>query len=241
MTTTPKEPEDDAAETLLQVLNTLGYDGLPAAERRDHIIARLMRADWAGAGVIEFDDYLLFPDKLIRRRADGTWEEKGVMLRVPRENDLRKARVLARSLAASEKIDEATDRDMFVNLENLCVLAYAIRNNTPPFEPWQPEPLLLERQHDKVCLQGLWNKLDQLNEVLNPAPNQLSSGEIVALIAAIARSRNLGPLVVYGPGAQSSFVVSMADLLLNLVGSKLSSESIERLIAASLRSSASAP
>jgi len=227
-----EQVEPDAAESLLHILNDLGYEGLNPTDRRRHIIARLMRADWADAGVIEVNDFLLFPDVLVRRRADGTWDEKPVMLRVPREGDLRRARVLARSLAANEKIDETRDRDMFVNLENLCVLAFAIRNNTAPYEPWQPEPLLLERQYDKVCLQGMWNKLDQLNEVLNPSPNQLSSGEIVALIAAIARSRNLGPLVVYGPGAQTSFVVSMADLLLNSVGSKLSSESIERLIQA---------
>jgi len=163
------------------------------------------------------------------------------MLRVPREGDMRRARVLARSLAASEKIDEQRDRDMFVNLENICILAFAIRNNTAPYEPWQPEPLLLERQYDKVCLQGMWSKLDQLNEVLNPSPSQLSSGEIVALIAAIARSRNLGPLAVYGPGAQTSFVVSMADLLLNSVGSKLSLESIARLMQEPLPSNGSPP
>lgn len=234
------EPENEktqvaAEDELLKVLQQIGYDGLKPSDQRTHVIARLMRADWEGAGVIENGDYLLFPDKLIRRRADGTWEEKSVFLRVPRESDLRKARVQARALALQEKIDEQKDRDLFSNLENLCILAFAIRNNTAPFEPWQPEPLLLEKQYDKVCLQSMWTKLDQLHEVLNPAPNQLSAGEIVALIVAIARSRNLGPLVVYGPGAQTSFVVSMADLLLNSVGSKLSSDAIERLIAGNSR------
>lgn len=220
-------------EEILEVLNSLGYEGLSSVSSHQHAMARLMTTDWAELETFEFADNLLFPETLYHRGSGGKWLEKSVMLRVPKPRDLRQARVEARLLAKQEKIDETKDKDLFVNLENMCILARGIRNDTEPYEPWEPDPLILEAKYDTVCLQHMWEKLERLNEVLNPAPKQLGSGEIVALIVAIAKARHLGPLIVYGPGAQTSFVVSMADLLLNSVGSKLSSESLERLTQAS--------
>lgn len=223
-----------AESELLGILEQAGYEGLTekgAADRR-HAIARLMTTKWDDLEVVEHADSLLFPDVLVRRTSSGEWEETPVMLRPARERDLRQARVEARALAKKERIDEKDDRDLFVSLECMCVLARCIRNSTAPYEPWEPDPISLERRYDRACLQHMWTKLDKLSDVLNPAPNQLSSGEIVALIVAIAKARHLGPLVVYGPGAQTSFVVSMADLLLNLVGRKLSSESFAHLMQA---------
>lgn len=229
----PEESPPDSPESeVLGILDTMGYEGLTEvdAEKRAHAIAKLMTTSWGDLEAIEFADHLLFPDVLIRRKVDGSWHRENVFLRVPREPDLRKARVEARALAAKERIDEEKDRGLFVNLENMCILAMSIRNTSAPYESMHPDPILLERKFDKVCLQHMWAKVEQLSEVLNPAPEQLSSPEIVALIVAIARARHLGPLVVYGPGAQTSFVVSMGDLLLNLLGSKLSSASLERLM-----------
>lgn len=231
---TPPDLGDPEAE-VIGILNGIGYEGLTevGAERRAHAIAKLMTTSWDKLEAIEFADHLLFPDILTRRKADGSWLEEEVLLRVPRERDLRAARNEARSLAKTDKggrIDEEKDRDLFVNLENMCILARCIRNTSEPYEAMHPDPLLLESKFDKVCLQQMWAKVEQLNEVLNPAPMQLSSPEIVALTVAIARARHLGPLVVYGPGAQTSYVVSTADLLLNLLGSKLSSASLERLM-----------
>lgn len=231
MTNQPQEPAPE--EEILEILGGMGYTGVVGAHGRDHALAALMTKDWSELEIFEHADHLLFPEKLIRRTKSGGWEEIDIMLRVPRDPDMRAARVEARALAQREKIDEEKDRDLFSNLESICILARAIRNSTAPYEAWEPEPLTLEKRYDKVCLQLLWEKLDKLNDILNPAPNQISPPEIVALIVAIAKARHLGPLVVYGQGAQTSFVVSMADLLLNSVGSKLSQASLERLMQAS--------
>lgn len=237
----PPDPDSPEAE-VLGILNSMGYEGLDSDGRRNraHAIARLMTTDWEELEIVEHAEHLLFPDVLIKRRLGGKWEETPVMLRVPREKDLRQSRVEARAWAAREKISEKDDRDLFTNMENMCVLARCIRNATMPFESMHPDPEYLERNFDKVCLQHMWSKLDKLNDVLNPAPNQLSSPEIVTLIVAIAKARHLGPLVVYGPGAQTSLVVSMADLLLNSVASKLSWESLELLMRESSQTTASA-
>ncbi len=229
--TPPPEP-DTPEEEVVAILEGIGYQGLEevGAANRAHAIAKLMTTSWDELEAIEVNDQLLFPDVLIRRKADGSWHHEDVFLRVPRERDLRKARVEARALAVKEKIDEKQDRDLFVNLENMCILAMSIRNTSHPYESMHPDPLLLENKFDKVCLQHMWAKLEQLSEVVDPAPKQLSSAEIVALIVAIARARHLGPLIVFGSGAQTSFVVSITDLLLNLLGPKFSSELLGRLM-----------
>jgi hypothetical protein len=228
MTEETVSPEQE----IMDVLTSLGYEGVKGADQHRHVLAKLMTTDWEDLKTLEHNEYLLFPETLHRRNSEGKWEEKTVMLRVPRDSDLRKSRIEARAWAAKEKLDEDKDKDLFANMENMCILARCIRNDSSPYEPWVPNPKELEARYDKVCLQNMWEKLERLNDVLNPAPNQLSNGEIVALIVAIAKARHLGPLVVYGPGAQTSFVVSMADLLLNSVASKLSSESLERLMQA---------
>ncbi len=226
------DEEEQATTELIKALDGLGYEGLtePGKEERAHAIAKLMTTKWSELEAIEHADYLLFPEVLTRRRKDGSWEEKPIMMRVAREHELRQARVKARQLAVKEGIDEERDQTSFNNLENMVILSMCIRNNTSPYEPWEPDPLLLERKYDRVCIHQLWDKLERLNDVLNPAPNNLSGPEIVALMISIAEARHLGPLVVYGPGAQTSFVVSMADLLLKSLTSKLSSESLEHLM-----------
>ena len=229
----PDDPVDeDATQELLGVLDGLGYKGMtePGKQARLHAIAQLMTTDWSDLETVEYANHLLFPDVLRRRGPGGKWIEEKVMLRVPRDKDLRECRIEARGWAAEVGIDEKRDRDLFVNMENMCILTRCIRNIDGVHEPMHPDAKMLEEHFDKVCLQQMWEKIERLNDVLNPAPNQLSNAEIVTLIVAIAKSRHLGPLVVYGPGAQTSFVVSMADLLLNLVGSKLSWELLERLM-----------
>ena len=225
----PMTEEAREAEADLQdLISKLGTPGRTASDQHRHVLEQLMKADWKGAGVLEYADYLLFPDELIRRKADGSWDRIPVMLRIPREADMRAGRRDARAWAKRESIDEKEDRDLFVNLENMCILAGAIRNNTPPHEAWEPDPQILDKRYDKVCIKRMWNRLDHLLLIIDPEPHELSGAEIIALTAAIHRSRSLGPLVAYAQVAQTSCVVGMADLLMSFLESKYSSESIAR-------------
>lgn len=195
----------------------------------DHVIAQLLSKDWGELEVLEHAGYLLFPDVLLRRQRDGSFKQEPVMLRVPREPDMRKARVEARAIFKKEGLDEKLDRVMFSNLESFCILAEACRNVSPPHEPWVPDARDLEKNYDKASLMQLWEKLERLNDVVNPAPEKISPQEMLVLLAAIAKERNIGPLAVYGSAAQTSFVVTMVDLLLSLSESKSSSELSEHL------------
>lgn len=181
----------------------------------DHVADRLLKKGWEGLEILEHADHLLFPDKLYKRKKDGSFDEKEVMLRVPRDYELRKARVTARQIAVNEGIDEEKDKDLFDNLETVCILSVAIRNNTHPFEPWEPDPLILERKYDKTCLAQIWAKVETLSTIVDPKPDQISKEEMYALTAALSSERNLLPLHVYGSVAQTIYIITLADLLMN--------------------------
>jgi hypothetical protein len=181
----------------------------------DHVTDRLLREGWEGLEVIEFAEHLLFPDKIYKRKADGTFDEKDIMLRVPRDFELRKARAQARALAAKDGLDEDRDKDLFDNIEVMCILSFAIRNNTEPYEPWIPDPLILERKYDKPCLAQIYGKVEVYGTIVDPKPEQISKEEMYALTASLASESNLLPLHVYGSVAQTSYIVTMANLLMN--------------------------
>jgi hypothetical protein len=174
---------------------------------------RLANEGWEGLEVVEFADHLLFPDTLERRTTSGAVEQRAVYLRVPREHEFRAARFKARAMAKDDGLDLDRDRDLIANLENICLLSVAIRNNTPPHEPLEPDPMRLERTWDRVCLTRMWERLDEVNVKLNPQNGSITRDEMVALVAKVARERSLDPLVGYGSVARNSFVIFMADLL----------------------------
>lgn len=194
----------------------------------NHVLEQLIGKDWGELKVLEHADYLLFPEKIYRRKKDGKFEEIKICLRVPRDHEMRKARVQARAIAIDEGLDPKLDRDLISNIEDFCILSMAIRNATPPHEPWEPDPQVLSSKYDKQCLMQIWAKLDGYTQVLNPAPQSMSEEEMLALILAITKERNILPLHVYGSEAQTIFIISMADQLASSLVSRSSSEPLER-------------
>lgn len=190
-------------------------------------VEQLLSKTWEEHEALEHAGYVLFPDKIFRRRKDGSIEEKAVMLRVPRMPEQRKARVMARTMAAEDELDPRFDRDMIEDLETLCLLSMAIRNSSDPFEPWEEDPRVLERIWDKSSLTAVWARLDALTTLIDPRPQSITNAEMLVLLAKISKERNLGPLAAYGSDAQTSFVTTMADLLLSYLDPKSSSEPSE--------------
>lgn len=193
---------------------------------KKHVADQLAARSWEELEVLEHAGYLLFPEKLYKRKKDGSYEEKAVMLRVPRPPAHRKARIEARDAAVNEGLDPKFDGDLIDDLETFHLLAEAIRNNTEPFERWQTAREL-ELNYDKSCLVQLWAKLDGLVQLVDPRPDDISPGEMIALMAKLVSEKNLGPLAVYGQGAQTFLVLTMAALSLSFLGSKSSSGSTE--------------
>ena len=184
------------------------------------LLQNILSKKWEDFEAEEHADYLLFPEDLIKRKKDGSFEKTPVMIRVPREHEMRKARIRARGWAKNEGLDPELDPDLFDNMDSMCILAVAIRNTTPPYEPYEPDPERLERVYDRVCLDALWTKLEAYRQVIDPRVANLSEEETLAMIGVIAKARNVVPLAALGGASQNSFVVTMAVRLQSLLVSK---------------------
>jgi hypothetical protein len=187
-----------------------------------HVIEQLLGRDWKGLEVLESDGRLLFPDKIYKRTVDGSFIGQDVLLQVPREPDLRWARLEARRIAAASDppLNPELDRDLIENLEAMCLVSRCMRDPKVPTREFDPDPEHLEAAWDKGALTQIYEKLDRLAQVVDPRPESLGEDEMFAVVAAIVKARNILPLAVYGPAAQNICVVTMADRLVTLLASK---------------------
>jgi len=207
-------------------------------ERDQATWQQLLNKSWEELGVAEQNGELYFPETVLKRRKDGSIESIPVSVRVPREPDFRRARVAARKWAQSEDLDPRTDADLVDNLETLCTLTLCIRNATPPYEQWVVAgekgdligaAQLLESKYDKKSLEHLWSKLDAYARALDPRPDQFTETQLLAVITAIAKRRDIAPLHAFGGESQIGLVVAMASRLATLLELNLSSEPSDSL------------
>ena len=180
-------------------------------ETHDHVAARLLGKSWGELVVLEQDDRLLFPETISKRQKDGSFKSIPVLMRVLREPELRQARRDARKIFNDEGMELPADQRYFDNLEVMCQLSLALMDPDQPNVQWDPIPGSLEKHYDRESLQQAYAKLEHLCRVVDPSPDTISEGEMIALLAAIVRERDISPLAVYAPGAQNSFLVFMAD------------------------------
>lgn len=192
-----------------------------------HVVEQLIGKSWGELEVLEHYGYLLFPESIYKRKKDGSFEEKKICLRVPRQHELRKARVDARQIALEDGLDLDRDKDLFGDIETACILSMVIRNSTTPYEQIEPDPRQLEKTYDRESLMQIWTKLDALHNIIDPAAHTITQEEMFALIAAIAKERNIGPLAVYAADLQATFIVTMACMLVPFLVSKSSSEPLD--------------
>jgi len=188
--------------------------GEPDPQRAAVFAEEILAKKWSELEeLVEHAEYVLFPEKLYKRKKTGEFEAIKVMVRVPRKHEMRKARVLARRIAAEDDIDEKLDRDLFDDLETICIMSLCVRNVKAPYEPLHPDPRDFDKLYDTVSTVHLWGKLDRYRELLNPRATKLGVNEVVALIGAIAERRDIRPLHAIDGHEQASFIVSMACLL----------------------------
>jgi hypothetical protein len=143
---------------------------------------------------------------------------------VPREKDLRKARIGAREQAQKEGLDWEADADLCINLEQLHILYHATRDPSPPHGQFFATPDDIADNYDRASIVSLSKQLDETALALDPVPSELTPDQVVIMAAAISKERSISPLSVYGPGAQVFCVISMASRLTSLLQHKQSSE-----------------
>jgi hypothetical protein len=194
----------------------------------DKAIARLAAKGWDELEAVEHEERLLFPDVIHKARKGGKFDEVAVLLRVPRKDERRKARLEARKWAAEVGVDPKEDPGLFDDMDTVCILARSVREPKPPYDQHRTARNL-EREYDARSLTRLWARLSAMEDAIDPRIDELLTDERVfwGAVMAVAQHRDIGPLADIVGDEQNSFVVRMAVLLVNSEMFRSWSQSLE--------------
>lgn len=196
-----------------QFTRIIGEPSKVSDDDRGHVLEQIRSKRWDELGVLEHGGRLLFPEKIFARNPKtGKFEGTPVLLRVPRGDDLRKARIEARSIAKDEQLDEKEDAGLFSDLETLCILWLSIRETADPYGPFAMDPRDLEKRFDRPSLEQTNFRLTEYRRIIDPNVSGIPEDELAVVTAAIVTRQNLLPLAVYDSATQTRFVVTLATL-----------------------------
>jgi hypothetical protein len=184
-------------------------DKAPDTEDR---IQELGGRTWAELEIIPGEDgHMLVRDQIRERDpASGAWRAIPVRVRIPRAMDLIRARADARAWFATFKdLDADRDAETFEEMEQLCLLALAIRTAQPPHAQLVECDELATR-YEEASLRDLLGRLRTYRDMLDPRVSVKDENDFWHLIASVARVGHLGPLTDIAGHEQPSCVIFMA-------------------------------
>jgi len=176
-------------------------------------IAEVGGRTWSELEVVDAEDGHRLVRDVIREKVPGSDKVKDVpvMVRIPRPMDLVTARVDARVAFAKHKaLDADRDKDLFDEIEQLCILAKAIRTVDAPhaqLATWEE----LASRYDEGSLQDILGRLTVYRQMVDPRVSAKTEEDVWKLIFAVARAGNLLPLVGIEQHEQPSLLVTMAS------------------------------
>jgi hypothetical protein len=164
---------------------------------------------WADLEVLEHaDGQLMFPAQLRRRDTKGAVVETKVRVRSPSAHDKVEARTDAIAWAVKGKIDRKEDKDLFDELEQICLLSKAVRTFEAPHGQFAiPQDLA---RYDDGCLKDIQEQINAFEVELDPRPSIQSEEDVWRTFIAVAREASLDPLVGTAGRDQASLIVRMA-------------------------------
>lgn len=168
---------------------------------------------WDELEVLESSGRLLFPDSIKRRGKTRQIEEVAICIRVLRKDEKRAARLEARAWASKLGVDVEKDRDIFEDLDTLCILARAIRERAAPHEQHQ-QAEWLESHYDSGSLAQIWDRLSVYEQMIDPRLDEMSEDDFWRTVLSISSTRSPKALTDFVPRLQQSFIISMADQVL---------------------------
>lgn len=172
-------------------------------------IAELGGATWAELEVKQHEDgSLLFPSELRRRDTTGKLVVRKVRVRAPRPGDHLNVRVEAVAWFARLKLDRDRDKDIFEQLEQLVLLARAIRSFEPPHEQFCAADQLAD--WDEASLKDIQERINLFKLALEPEDGELEDEQFWRTTLAVGRSADIGPLVGIAGRGLLSFVLRTA-------------------------------
>jgi hypothetical protein len=204
-------------------------------------IAELGGRTWEELEIVEHQDgHLLFRDAIRRRSKGGAVEMVPVRVKILRTEQIAQARSRCRRWFAELGLDEDRDKDLFAELEQVCVLAVAIRDPEHPYaQRYEPEDLA--RQFDEASLQDVLGRIQALRQVVDVRASQLTEDEVWRKVHAVARAGHLLPLTDIAGPEQPSCIVFMAEQAMNSPRGQSWLQSAATLTAAHSDSASSQP
>lgn len=171
---------------------------------------------------------IMFPGEIRRRATTGAVEVvTQVRICVPTPRDEIEARVRARVWMGELKhLDPDRDKDLFAEMEQLCLLARAIRTHDAPHGQFCDALELAG--YDEASLHDLQERVNTFKTMLDPREGELTEDRFWQVTHEVAKSGTLYPLAGIGSREQRSCIVRMAkEALLSPMGksSRTSSES----------------
>lgn len=160
----------------------------------------------------------------IDQRDAKTGEVKQAPVRIWPPNHLDRAKARIDALEWVREIAQLKDRPTWTEacemlgeayvdqLDTVCLLARCTRDHDAP-QHQHLTPQALDHAYGRGALMQLWEKLGHLTQQQDPRVDDLSEEQFWALVGAIDRARNAGPLVGISGPARDSFVLGMAQRL----------------------------
>jgi hypothetical protein len=182
------------------------------------------RQTWDELEVLEQDGRLYFADTIKKRDGKGRITEKPIRVRVPRQTERSRARVLARKWMAELGLDEEKDPHHFDAYETICLVACSVRDDAPPHDQHMLHQDFAAACDVKTILE-LWDRVNFYDKLTEPRLGEVDAETFKAVVHAIAKKGNLSPLVAIDGVTQDAFVVRMASELSSFLTSSASSPS----------------
>jgi hypothetical protein len=176
-------------------------------------IAELGGKTWDELEVREHESgRLMFPDKLRKRSPKGALVETPVQVCIPQPADHFRSRVEARAwFGRLEGLDPDRDKDLFDELEQICLLARSIRTFEAPYAQLLTGEELAA--YDEATLHDIQERINVYKTLQDPRDSVQTEADFWRLVVAVARSASLLPLVDIAAGEQAGSIVRMAKEL----------------------------
>lgn len=175
-------------------------------------------ANFEALGVLEDEGRVYLPTVIRRRNAKGGLNEIKILLTVPTNRQLDMARKLSRELAIDRGYEikqtikgiDAPDKDRLDELENYCILWYAIRepNTKGQFEP---TPADLYDNFSQSSLGEVWSRYQMWLDIVDPRYGKLDGEDLWRATVEVATAGNMLFLVGMSGSEQATCIVSMAQ------------------------------
>lgn len=171
-------------------------------------VVQLTIDNWEEIGITEKDGQLYLPATIRRRDVSGKLREEPVFLRMVSNQHRIKARTQSRAWALESGLDLDRDRDLIGDLENYCLLAFAIcdKDKVQHFldakQLWQA--------YDTQALGDLWGAYDAWVRMLHPSFGTWDAEALWRVIAKVRAGRTIAPLAAMPGIEQASCLLFMA-------------------------------